>query len=343
MMPVKIAVILALVGAMVIGVISDAYHVFLIVVMLLFLPLLLWGYAQYSAKHISIALKTEKKTVMIGEPVPMTLEVQNSAWFSVPNLRISLQCENGFLPRSEKQIVTASVRGGKIRKIAFTMESQHVGRIKLEILEAVLFDPIGMFCKRLAVLQSASIFVIPECQVEVVPHASIQSAFFEEDVFSNEKPGFDSSETFAIRPYREGDLPRQLHWKLSARMDEPMVREFSHPMLDRFILFADFYAENLSEQALLRLDDMLKKLFSLSMGLAAQTIYHSIMWYDYQKSYATQHRIETLDDVYKAMQEILGMTLYDGMALGEELCPKGSGVFYFSPNKDWNGEGGVIV
>ena len=41
--------------------------------------------------------------------------------------------------------------------------------------------------------------------------------------------GMDSQEIFDTRYYRQGDLLKNIHWKLSAKADDLLVKEFSMP------------------------------------------------------------------------------------------------------------------
>lgn len=51
-----------------------------------------------------------------------------------------------------------------------------------------------------------------------------------------------SSEFRSVREYRPGDSPRRVHWGLSARRGEPVVREFSAPSLGERTIFLDVNA-----------------------------------------------------------------------------------------------------
>ncbi len=59
------------------------------------------------------------------------------------------------------------------------------------------------------------------------------------DEFSMVKAGFDPSETFAIREYRPGDRIRQVHWKLSEKFDELMVRDYGLPIQNTILLLLE--------------------------------------------------------------------------------------------------------
>ena len=57
-----------------------------------------------------------------------------------------------------------------------------------------------------------------------------QKGFGDADVYDDFRPGNDSSEIFDVREFRDGDKIQSIHWKLSAKMQELVVREDSQPL-----------------------------------------------------------------------------------------------------------------
>lgn len=333
MISVKISTAFAIIGIFILGTISEAYHIMLMGVGVILLTVLLFFYGKYCAKYVSVQLKEKSKTMTIGQEIPMELLIENKGLLPVLNIKLTFLCRNGFIPYEEEKVIQVSVGANKTRIVEFKINSAHIGRIKMKISQGRLYDPIMLFKNNLNLGQKITVFMLPACQKETAIDLSNKNVFFDEG-FSKEKAGYDSSEIFGIRDYREGDLPRQIHWKLSARTDKLVVKEFSLPLNNKFIIFAEFYAKSLTEEALYEMDNMLEEIFSLSTQIISQKIYHSIYWYDYKKGEVIKKGINNLDDMYIAMQEMLGMTLYDGTSLGKTYCPKGEGVFYFSPNQE---------
>ena len=59
--------------------------------------------------------------------------------------------------------------------------------------------------------------------------------------YSGSRPGDDPGETFDIREYREGDSIRQIHWKLTGKMDRLIIREKSFPVDDTVLILAEAF------------------------------------------------------------------------------------------------------
>lgn len=68
--------------------------------------------------------------------------------------------------------------------------------------------------------------------------------------YSGSRPGDDPGETYDIREYRSGDSIRQIHWKLSGKLDDIMIREKSFPVDDTVLILAEaFQAERDPQRA----------------------------------------------------------------------------------------------
>lgn len=52
--------------------------------------------------------------------------------------------------------------------------------------------------------------------------------------YSGSRPGDDPGETYDIREYRSGDSIRQIHWKLSGKLDDIMIREKASRWMIRY-------------------------------------------------------------------------------------------------------------
>ena len=84
-----------------------------------------------------------------------------------------------------------------------------------------------------------------------------------------DEEGSDPSEILEIRSWQPGDRLQKVHWKLTERTGELMVREFSEPIgfAVIFLMDTDFYSEPYLETVL-----------SISMEMCMQKCLHYICW-----------------------------------------------------------------
>ena len=113
--------------------------------------------------------------------------------------------------------------------------------------------------------------------IQVDPHQSA-SASLEGTSYDPYRSGQDASEVFDLRPYHEGDAVKSIHWKLSTRFDDMLVREASRPQ-DRAIailfgaLAHDFERSSRPEV----LSAVLSLTASISLALMRQGYHHVVV------------------------------------------------------------------
>ena len=82
--------------------------------------------------------------------------------------------------------------------------------------------------------------------IQVDPRQSA-SASLEGVSYDPHRSGQDPSEVFDLRSYREGDSVRSIHWKLSTRFDDVLVREASRPQDHAIAILFGIFAHDFEE------------------------------------------------------------------------------------------------
>lgn len=93
--------------------------------------------------------------------------------------------------------------------------------------------------------------------------------------FDPGRPGEDVSEVFGVHEYIPGDRLQRTHWKLSARTETLMIKDFSRPLSCPVVILADWKGKEETAQSL---DWLVRTVMGLSMGLCHQDCLHEIFW-----------------------------------------------------------------
>ena len=155
---------------------------------------------------------------------------------------------------------------------AFELPAAHCGMMEWTLCETSVRDLFGLCRFSASPCRAAHTLVFPRLFPMRVSFADSEAVSAQGEQWSATRPGFDPSETFAIREYAPGDPIRQIHWKLSSKTDTLMLRELGLPVAEETLLLLDGAAAN--DQA----DAAVTALLSLSHALAAQGIVHSVCW-----------------------------------------------------------------
>lgn len=112
------------------------------------------------------------------------------------------------------------------REYKLDLSFKYCGIYEIQCEEALIYDFIGLFAKKIT--------NIPPVQAVVLPQdvgLKFQTSKFvlddEEEFYSDPNAGTDVSEIKELRDYREGDRLSQVHWKLSTKSEDLIVKEYA--------------------------------------------------------------------------------------------------------------------
>lgn len=173
--------------------------------------------------------------------------------------------------------VRSSIRKGK-KKIRFRgdgiydMSFPEAGYYNIEIKYVKIYDLTGCLCIRKRIGRSCGVMVLPEIVPIVARLTEATKNFFgDADVYDDIRPGHDPSEKFGIRPFANGDKIQSIHWKLSAKSDELMVKENSLPRACSAVILAERCARNMAEY--------IKIISAYSFSLMDRSCPHYVSWF----------------------------------------------------------------
>lgn len=256
--------------------------------------------ALYVRNHIrgKIVLPT---TAAKGRQCDGMLCLENDCWLPAAKLYCRLGVINDLTrEHTETDLVFGlGPKGSSIRQ--FRLESPFCGRIYVHVRQAMLTDYFGIFSVRVPVKAAVRITVLPElfpCDVVLRP----VSAAAEESAAS--RKGDDRTEVFQLRDYRSGDDVRQIHWKLSSKLDNLIFREPSQPVSHSLLVFWDKRHETAPEN----MDAMAEVTASLCQALWDSGTPFDLCWTEREEAELRQIR-----DGDILLQSILALVTQAGL------------------------------
>lgn len=191
----------------------------------LLLPIVafLWGLALKFC--LTLRLIPERDYVTRLEPIHFDMELSNRSWLSALAIRaVYTQAgEQGQALLLQHRFRLAPRETVRLR---LSLTAEHIGRLTLGPLHVTLSDPFGFFffkCRHSKNLQAA-VYVLPR----VLMTDEVDSSYTNEAGLDThpEKSHSQTDEIDRMRPFAPGDRIRLIHWKLSARLQKWMVRQF---------------------------------------------------------------------------------------------------------------------
>ncbi|MGO5328539.1 DUF58 domain-containing protein [Oscillospiraceae bacterium LCP21S3_A1] len=168
--------------------------------------------------------------VFRGETFQVRAELTNSSRFPIPQLMVRLAVR--VFPEKEELLLKGKLMLDSREQgcLCFQMDSTHYGCLEIRPDRLIVTDFMGAFqrCCKIDSEKKSMIFIMPESSQEGQSLPEAQGIFKDEDE-NSEKQGDDIIDVSEIRSYQEGDPLKMVHWKLSARWNELMVREMMDP------------------------------------------------------------------------------------------------------------------
>ena len=194
----------------------------------------------FCGKNLSMELKLPKAAEQNGI-WKGRLTLANHSILPVFLGKGTLLWENEFTGEKGEMPIAFSLGGKGKQVIEIQGKSQWCGCIRFTLNSWKSFDFFGICSRKRKTELCSCTVVMPEKQKQDFSFLTKEGFDMESFRYSGNRPGDDPGETFDIREYREGDSIRQIHWKLTGKMDRLMIREKSFPVDDTVLILAEAF------------------------------------------------------------------------------------------------------
>ncbi len=170
--------------------------------------------------------------VFSGEPLTLDYSLENRRR---ANAALALTIEDVLAP-SERSVPGGSpvspmvrfsrVAPGQCARVRWRGPSPERGRYRFGTLELVTRSPFGLIERRDLLEEPAEILVYPRVGHLARRWGQIHREATETRRGTRHDRSAQQQEYHGLREYRPGDSPRWIHWRTTARIGKPMVKEF---------------------------------------------------------------------------------------------------------------------
>ena len=272
--------------------------------LLLFLPLCTVPLSIYQRNRIVIRIEAAPSQQKRENGV-VTIWLENPTWLPVLRLRCDVTAQNQLNRQTQKIRVFTWILPKRKQVCQVNIGSEYCGRLRISVPQISLYDCFGLLGIRHKCEAVTHVAVQPdtfEPRVVLVhdPHGSDDS-----ETYSQERPGSDLTETFQIREYTPGDSPKQIHWKLTGKLDKLIVRDPGLPISKNVLVFWERTGES-QDPAII--DAQAEVVISVCRSLADSGIRFVVGWNDTDRNLCVLHRIQEMDAFVGVIPRLLRAT-----------------------------------
>lgn len=308
---VRYLIIIVITGLL--AILYNEYFMGIIFLTVVILPFLLFGLLSYVFGKLSFEFISQVHVVNKGDTIPLSIQLNNPTIFPILNICITISYHNSFSGRNKnyKQELYVTVDRRTSTTVTCNLVSEYSGNLNISVASVRVFDYLKLFSLRKKKSARIQVAVLPsyyELTEDYLENSSKMQ--IESDYYSTIKSGDDPSEVFAIREYREGDRPGRIHWKLSIKQNQLMIKDFSEPMNCSVVILTDMGISK--DYGILKtVDAILECALSISYSFLLKGQIHYFTWYDKNIGLCRRVRIVNEKDFFEVVDGLLSCGPYN--------------------------------
>lgn len=269
---------------------------------LLLLPCVLFLILLYQKKHLSVSLSAKEKE---GEVFDYLLTVKNSSIFPLFRCRCLMRCVNRLYEEENKLKLTFPVSGRTSRRMQGELILPSVGGYTLSLERVFISDWFSFFSLRLAPPKEIPLIHWPKNLPHLLSDTLNQWVPWEQDADSAGTGGRDLSQISGLREYHPGDRLQSVHWKLSSKRDDYIVKEFPRTGTKKLTLLAELTYPAPKEVY----DAYFSLVFSTADSLVQKGFPFTICWYSPEEEHLREYLITSQDELLSMFRDWLFLPL----------------------------------
>ena len=284
---------------------------------LLITPVILFIMTLYTARRIKISFENRITTAGRSAKLPIMVTVSNSSGLPCPNLMIEIEYCNLLDGKKSIMKINTPVFPHETQQMTLTVSGVHCGTVNFRLKRCIISDMLKLFTLKTGT--NSTVNAKNSCTLTILPEhiplenniANYSDMGLETDEYSKTQKGDDPSEIFDIRDYIDGDKLNRIHWKLSAKQDKTMVKDYSLPITNSIVLMLEMVRTKNTGDALVQYDTLIETVASISDYLLENAVPHRLVFFDKANEKMNELNI-TDDDSHNMMISMLLRTqLYD--------------------------------
>lgn len=283
-----------------------------ILVVMLVLPICSVGTAWKMRSYLSVSVYSVQPVLREGEEGIWCIRLNNDSYGLALSCIIFGTVGNSFLGISGEITVKMPISMKYTEHMDLPFAVQYCGLLMVEITALEYRDPMGLIRVRIPLQASAESVILPNAKSDMEESRDgFQTGISEaEETLSK---GYDFAEVTDMREYRPGDRIKDIHWKLSAKKQDLMVKERTSVAQSQVILLLNLSYEEY---------EMISAVVGLAYGVAESFLETYVpvrlLWWD-QQNYDFNEIVIAGSD---ALEDGFGKLLHSQVCHTEQNLPE---------------------
>lgn len=210
--------------------------------LLIVLPFLSAIQLLITTRSLRIVQSLDPAMTERGKPARLQISLAQSSWFSQGEIDLATVLPGPGLRRSHERRVMSLLRGTS-RNFGIDLPCTHRGHYRAGISSVRSRDILSLFylpikSRRYCRRTLPEVIVLPS-SAPSADFSDLTSFLYDWQHKQTPEAGNEVDAVTNIRAHRPGDSLKRTHWKLTARLDEVMIKEFENPIRQAGLILID--------------------------------------------------------------------------------------------------------
>ena len=209
------------------------YFLFYIFLLTFILPLI---HSLITLNKLEGSVKIPSESLFTGDTITIEYDVENRSFFNIPYMEIQSDITRQLAGKDTSKVLLALDK-----KKSFTNKESVIlkrrGYYQLGELNVTISDVFRIYSFKKKIVSNTSLLVYPETinlsTFEITAGLQAGELLIYNSSFQ------DKSRVSSLRDYKEGDSIKSMHWKLSARKDNPIVKDYESRVDTNAVIYID--------------------------------------------------------------------------------------------------------
>lgn len=276
-----------------------------LLIAMLIIPIVMFITTLIAKKNINVEFAVKEDTVSKKENFPIQIRIINNSIIPIGKAEARIEYSNIFNNEKNSFTMLMPIQAKNDQNVSFQLCSKYCGIVSVRCAGINIYDPIRLFKFTVGKNSHTEIAVMPEGHEISGQVCFTDRVNDESSMFSEHKPGDDPSEVFDLRSYNPGDKLNRIHWKLSSKKDEFIVKDYSLPVDIPCTLFLDLKCSVNEEFLLPVFDTLVESFVSLSQFMIENERIHTVVFYSCSQKAFIEKTISGPDALAETVRELV--------------------------------------
>ncbi|QUI24271.1 DUF58 domain-containing protein [Vallitalea pronyensis] len=272
--------LITLIGVSILTYFIEGYILTTLFYMLLFIPVLSYLSIWLTYRRFYVTHEISKDKIVKGDTVQYTLTLYNETSLVFCPFRLKLSLDR-ILFQGQFESPTFILYPKSEEKIVIPLQCKYRGFYKVGIQSVIIEDYFGLFSKKIRTVDAIKMMVYPRVKrLIALPMSQVN---MDEITNVSAKKQDEQNDISHMREYEKGDNLNKIHWKLSAKYKELMVKQYSGEVSNTVQIILDVNRHYLDEESNIAIEDkMVETVIMMTSYLLMHNKPVSLVFYDRQ-------------------------------------------------------------